>query len=141
MRLENMHLLNVSRESLHARERRDRFLRAAATTPLALKLHICNIDRILVQFNPLRRSTSRRAAVLTARSVYERRLYVTVLLRDAVIDAIGHVFKLPVAIVPATFVHDVLRGVRAYRSRALQLAAILVHLDRSFLPCLLLPRR
>lgn len=143
VRLENMHLLNVSRESLHARERRDRFLRAAATTPLTLKLHICNIDRILVQFNPLRRSTSRRAAtaVLTARSVYERRLYVTVLLRDAVIDAIGHVFELPVAIVPATFVHDVLRGVRAYRSRALQLAAILVHLDRSFLPCLLLPRR
>lgn len=65
----------------------------------------------------------------------------TVLLRDAVIDAIGHVLELPVAVVPATLVHDVLRSVCANRSRALQLAAILVHLNRPFLPYLFLPRR
>lgn len=81
------------------------------------------------------------ATVLTARSVCKRRLHVTVLLRDAVIDAIRHVLELPVAVVPAAFVHDVLRGVRAHRGRALQLAAVLVHLDSSFFPCLLLSRR
>lgn len=82
----------------------------------------------------------RVTVLLTARSIYERRLHVTVLLRNAVIDAIGHVLELPVAVVPAAFVHNILRGVRAYRSRALQLAAVLVHLDRPFLPCLLLSR-
>lgn len=81
------------------------------------------------------------AAVLTARSIYERRLYVTILLRNAVIDAIGHILELPIAVVPTAFVHDVLCGVRAYRSRTLQLAAVLVHLDRPFLPCLLLSGR
>lgn len=80
-------------------------------------------------------------AILTARSVYKRRLYVTVLFRDAVIDAIGHVLELPVTVVPAALVHDVLRGVRAHRSRALQLATVLVHLDRPFLPSLLLSCR
>lgn len=57
------------------------------------------------------------------------------------IDAIGHVLELPVAVVPAAFVHDVLGGVRAHRSRALQLTAVLVHLDRPLLPCLLLSCR
>lgn len=130
----------MSRESLHARERRDRFLCSAATTPLTLILHICNVDRMLVRSSPLR-PCIRGCAVLTARSVYERRLYMTILLRDAMINAIGHIFELPVAVVPAAFVHDVLRGVRIHRSCALQLTAVLVHLDRPFLPRLLLSRR
>jgi len=121
MGLENVYLLNVSRESLHARERRNRFLRSAATTPLTLILHIYNINKISVQFSLLRCSTMCRAVaiVLTTRSICKRRLYVTILLRDAMIDAIGHVLELPVAVVPATFIHDVLHGVCAYCSRAL----------------------
>jgi len=128
--------------TLHARERRDRFLRSAATTPLTLILHIYNINKISVHFSFLRCSTMCRTVtiVLTTRSICKRRLYMTILLRDAMIDAIGHVLELPVAVVPATFIHDVLRGVCAYCSCALQLATILVHLDRSFLPCLLLSR-
>lgn len=143
MRLENMYLLNVSCESLYTRERWDRFLRSAATTPLALILHVYNIDIISVQFSSLHYSMSRcaAAAVLTARCIYKRRLYVTVLFRDAVIDAIGHVLELPVAIVPTTFVHNILRGVRAYCRCTLQLTAVFVHFDRPFLPCLLLSRR
>lgn len=46
VRLENMHLLNVSRESLHTRERRDRFLRSATATPLTLVLHVCNMKNV-----------------------------------------------------------------------------------------------
>lgn len=79
--------------------------------------------------------------MLTARSVHEWRLHMTVLLRDAVIDAIGHVLELPIAIVPTTFVNHVLDSGRGYRyRRTLQLSPVLVHLDRSFLPSLLLPR-
>lgn len=76
MRLKNMHFFNVSCESLYTRERWDRFLRSAATTPLALILHIYNIDRISIQYSPLHHSMSCYAAaaivVLTTRSVYKR---------------------------------------------------------------------
>lgn len=66
----------------------------------------------------------------------------TVLFRDAMIDAIGHVLELPIAIVPTTLVHYVLRRVRGYRYCCpFQLSPVLIHLDRSFLPGLLLSRR
>lgn len=65
----------------------------------------------------------------------------TVLLGDAVIDAVGHVLELPVAVVPAALVHHILGRVGADRSGPFQLSAVFVHLDRSLLPGLLLARR
>lgn len=43
----------------------------------------------------------------------------TVLFCDAMIDAVSHVLELPIAIVPTTLVHYVLRSIRAYRGRSL----------------------
>lgn len=77
--------------------------------------------------------------MLTARCIHEWRLHVTILLRYAMIDAVGHIFELPIAIVPTTLVHHVLRGVRAHwNSRTFELSPVFVHFDRPFLPSLLL---
>lgn len=82
------------------------------------------------------------AIMLTGGGVHKRRLHMTVLFRDTMIDTIGHIFELPVTIIPATFVYYVLRGIRAHRDgRSFHLSTVLIHFDRSFFPGLLFPCR
>lgn len=66
----------------------------------------------------------------------------TTLLGDAVVNAIGHVLELPVAIVPATFVSQIRRAYCDSAGAVLKaIATVLVGPDCSLLPGLFLASR